>query len=114
MNELPAGGMAELLDEVMGSSCPELSLVSVAHDLYILASLSLSPTKVADEVFMYVDRSSQHGCLLGTPHFPGLVQYLISTHSITSLLHQTLNRGRYILIGKQTGCIHTLTFQQSG
>ena len=60
---------------------------------------------------MYVDRSGQHGHLLGSPHFPRLVQYLISTHSITSLLHQTLTRGRYF-IGKQTQCMYTHAFNR--
>jgi hypothetical protein len=75
MTELPAGGLIELLDEVMGSCRPELSLV-------------------ANEVYAYVDKHGQHEYLLGSPHFPRLVQYLISRNSLTSLLHQTLTRGR--------------------
>ena len=114
MAELPAGGLIELLDEVMGSCRPELSLVGVTPTCMCLLHSPPSPPlpKVANEVYAYVDKHGQHEYLLGSPHFPHLVQYLISRNSLTSLLHQTLTRGRYMDIGKQTPCMDTLTFNR--
>ena len=98
MKELRSGGMPQLLDEVTKSSSPELSLVR-PHSCAPSCALHFPPFppfQVADVVYDYVDQTGQHECLLGTLHFPHLVQYLICHHRLASLLEQSLTRGRYI------------------
>ena len=94
MKGLTDHGLLALLDEVTGSSCPELSLVCV--ELYPPHSVIIHCVQVASVVYDYLDRRNEHESLLGTKHFSQLVNYLISNNRLNALLHAILTKGRYI------------------